>query len=230
MLVTFADTLGDAANRAALAFRARIDAEGWDGVRETATSLCSAYVAFDPGVLPHAALRTRLFDLLEREDWSDAALPDGRRRWTIPACFEGDHAPQLADAADRAGLSPERAVAEICADPLRALALGYAPGQAYLGTLPEHWNLGRQTDLTPHVREGAVVTAVRQVIVFATSGPTGWRQIGMTRFKGFRPDSADSPIALAPGDEVKLRPVSSAELDRLAGSGPDAGATHERIG
>ncbi len=228
MLVTFSDAMSDAANRAALAFRAEIDAQGWDGVRETATSLCSAFVMFDPIRLPPAKLQARLGEMLDDRNWLAADLPADRTLWTIPASFEGDHAPQLADAAELAGLSIERAVCEICARPLRALALGYAPGQAYLGALPEHWDLARQRDLTPTVPEGAVVTAVRQVIVFATSGPTGWRQIGMTRFKGFRPDDPDRPIALAPGDEVQLRAVSRDELDRLAAD-PLAGATSEAI-
>ncbi|PZX16573.1 allophanate hydrolase subunit 1 [Palleronia aestuarii] len=227
ILVTFGDTLSDPANRAALAFRAAIEEAAWDGVRETASSLCSAYLAFDPARLSLAEVTERVHDLLARRDWSAEGLPARRRRFVIPASFEGDHAPQLADAAKLAGLDPEEAVAQICARPLRALALGYAPGQAYLGSLPEHWDLARQKDLTPTVKEGAVVTAVRQVIVFASTSPTGWRQIGMTRFRCFRPEDAETPIALAPGDEVQLRPVSAAELDDLAESGPDGGAEVE---
>jgi len=228
MLITFSDRMDDAANRAALAFRDRIDAEGWPGLRETATSLCSAYVSFDPATLPPADLQARLREILADRDWLAADLPANRTLWTVPASFEGDHAPQLADAAELAGLSVEAAVREICARPLRALALGYAPGQAYLGQMDDHWDLARQKDLTPTVKEGAVVTAVRQLIIFATSGPTGWRQVGMTRFKAFRPDDSDRPIAFAPGDEVQLRAVSADELERLAEK-PLAGATHEAI-
>ncbi|MBJ3762313.1 carboxyltransferase domain-containing protein [Maribius pontilimi] len=228
MLVTFGDAMDDAANRAALAFRAAIDAENWQGVTETASSLCSAFVSFEPGQLSPSDLQARLREILADRDWLAEDLPANRTLWTIPASFEGDHAPQLADAAELAGVSVEQAVKQICAEPLRAYALGYAPGQAYLGALPEHWDLARQKDLTPTVKEGAVVTAVRQVIVFATSGPTGWRQIGMSRFKAFRPDDPDRPIALAPGDEVQLRPVSRDELDRLAAE-PLAGATAEDI-
>ena len=228
MLITFGDDMADAPNRAALAFRAALDDANWDGVRETASSLCSAFVSFDSGVIAPDKLQARLHEMLSDRDWLSEDLPTNRTLWTIPASFEGDHAPQLADAAELAGVSVESAVSEICAEPLRAYALGYAPGQAYLGALPDHWDLARQKDLTPTVHEGAVVTAVRQVIVFATSGPTGWRQIGMTRFRGFRPDDADRPIAIAPGDEVKLRPVSADELDATADD-PMGGATSEAI-
>ncbi|TDL81999.1 carboxyltransferase domain-containing protein [Palleronia sediminis] len=225
MLVTFADRLDDAANRAALTFRAAIDAQGWEGVEETASSLASAYVAFDPVALAPDMLAERLRELLGQVDLVDPPLPAGRRLWTVPVCFEGEHAPQLDDAAAAAGLSRRRAIDELCARPLRALALGFAPGQAYLGQLPEHWNIPRQSDLTPRVPQGAVVVAVRQAIIFATSAPTGWRQVGHTRFAPFRPDDPAAPIPFTPGDEIRFAPVSVDEYDRLAG--PDGGATCE---
>lgn len=227
LLVTFADQLDEAANRAALAYRAAVDDLAWDGTVETATSLASTFVAFDPDRLDRETLAQRLRDLLDTRDWFAAELPTGRRRLTIPVSFEGDHAPQLDEAADLAGLTRSQAIEEICARPVRALALGYAPGQAYLGELDAHWNIDRQRDLTPRVETGALVTAVRQLIVFATTTPTGWRQIGMTRFHGFRPDDPDRPIVLAPGDEVRFTPVSAAEFDALPA--PEGGVTVEDI-
>lgn len=227
LLVTFADRLDEAANRAALAFRSAVDGQAWEGVIETATSLASSFVAFDPNRLDRQTLESRLRDLLSTRDWFAADLPEGRRRLTIPVSFEGDHAPQLDEAAELAGLTRSQAIDEICSRPVRALALGYAPGQAYLGELDAHWNIDRQRDLTPRVETGALVTAVRQLIVFATATPTGWRQIGMTRFHGFRPDDPDHPIVLAPGDEVRFTPVSAAELDALRP--PDGGVTVEDI-
>ncbi|EKE44362.1 allophanate hydrolase family protein [Oceaniovalibus guishaninsula JLT2003] len=228
MLVRFADTLSDSGNRAALAFRGVVDGAGIRGIRETSTSLASTFIAFDPVALSHDRLHATLRELLAGRDWSDAPLPGGRTRWTVPVCFEGACAPQLADAAALAGVSPDRAVRDLTARPLRALALGYAPGQAYLGTLDANWNLDRQSALTRSVPLGAVIVAVRQVIMFATSGPTGWRQVGLTRFRCFRPDHGERPIPLAPGDEVRLRAVSEDEMQRLAGQ-PDAGATSEAL-
>ena len=231
LLVTFGDQLDDLANRAALAFRGRIDAQDWPGIVETSCSLTSVYVAFDPAQIDHATMRTQLGALLDDTPTQDPPLPQGRTLWRIPAFFGGPHQDVLAEAARLAGLSADDAIAEICAKPLRALALGYAPGQAYLGTLPPNWDISRQKGLTPTVPEGAVVTAVRQVIVFATSGPTGWRQIGQTRFRGFRPENPDAPIALRPGDEVQLYPVDGDTLERLArqDTSGDAGATRKAL-
>ncbi len=222
ILVRFSEQLEDAANRAALAFRAEIAAEEWDGVEETATSLGSVFVRFDPLQTDHGVLSARLEAVLTRGDWYAAELPMGRRLWRIPAFFGGPQAPQLDEAAALAGLSPEEAVADLTARPVRVLTIGFAPGLPYMGPLSAHWDIPRQTALTPTVPMGAVVVAVRQVIIFPTATPTGWRHVGQTAFRGFRPE-AETPFALSAGDEVLFEAVTVAELDRIRAEDPENG-------
>jgi len=219
ILVRFSDRLDDGANRAALAFRAAVEAAGWDGVEETAASLGSVFLRFDPARTDAGALGARLAPLLSGRDWYRAALPGGRRLWTIPAVFDG---PDLAAAAGLAGLSPEAAAAELAGARIRVLALGFAPGLPYMGPLPAHWEIPRQTALTPTAPAGAVVVALRQVIIFPTPTPTGWRQVGRTGFRAFRPGAA-TPFALAAGDEVRFRAVGATELDALTAADPEGG-------
>ncbi len=230
MLVTFADTLTEAANRAALAFRGAVEAEGWEGVAETATSLTSTFVRFDPLRLPHDELAARLKDLLARADWGAEPLPPGRRRWSIPVALGGDEGPQFEEAAEAAGLSPEEAAQQIAESTVRVLTIGFAPGQAYMGELPEAWNIPRLKQLTPQVPSGALVCAIRQLIVFTGPTPTGWRHIGQTAFRSFRPGS-ERPFPLTPGDEVRFRPVTAAQLEQLraADETGDGGAEWEEL-
>lgn len=213
MLVTFSNTLTDSANGAALAFREAVDALGLDGLLESSTSLTSAFVIFDPIVLKREVLRQALDELVRDRDWETAGLPSNRVRWTIPAVFGGDAAgPQLEEAAGLASVSAEVAVTELCAKPLRVMTLGFAPGQPYLGSLPENWAIPRQTGLTKRVPVGAITVAIRQIVLFSTSTPTGWRQVGVCGFRAFRPE-AKQPFALRPGDEIRFRAVSLQEYD-----------------
>ncbi|OYX42156.1 MAG: allophanate hydrolase [Rhodobacterales bacterium 32-67-9] len=222
VLVRFSDRMDDAANRAALAFRAAVDGERWEGVEESATSLGSVFLRFDPCLTDHRVLAERLEGLLTRRDWYAEGLPAGRRLWRIPALFGGPEAPQLHEAAALAGLSPDAAVAELTARPVRVLTIGFAPGLPYMGPLPAHWDIPRQTALTPILPAGAVVVAVRQVIIFPTATPTGWRHVGQTGFRGFQPDAA-TPFPLRAGDEVLFEPVSVEELHRLRNEDPNGG-------
>jgi KipI family sensor histidine kinase inhibitor len=230
LLVRFADTLSETANRAALAFQAAVAAEGWAGVEETSSSLTSTYLRFDPSHLTHGALTTQLAALLACRDWYAAAPPHGRRFWRIPTVFGGDLAPQLAEAAELAGQTEAEAIATLSAARTRVLTLGFAPGQPYLGDLPPNWNIPRQSSLTPQVPACALVVAVRQFVLFANATPTGWRHVGQTAFRCFRPDAAE-PFALRAGDEVQFQPVSFEEYLNImkSDSTGNGGAVMEAI-
>lgn len=228
MLVSFGDTLSEPANRAALAFRAAVEQSDWSGLFESTTSLVSCFVRFDPQAWGHAALRADLAGLLATRDWYAAPLPDGRRLWRIPTVYGTDLAPQLEEAAQAAGLSPTKAIQSLSQAPVRVQTIGFAPGQPYLGELPTCWDIPRQTSLTKRIPEGALAVAIRQMVLFSVSTPTGWRHVGQTAIQLFRPDSA-TPFVLRPGDEVMFPAVTRAELENMKAAGPDGGATSEVI-
>ncbi len=227
VLVRFADALSDAANRAALAFRADLETAALTGVVETATSLTSVFLRFRPDLTTRATLVEALTERLGTRDWLAADLPGGRTLWHIPAVFDGPHAPDLAEVARQIGRDPDRAIAELTATPVRVLALGFAPGQPYLGFLDEHWNIPRRTEVTPEVPQGAVVVAVRQVIPFANPAPTGWWQIGRTAFRCYDP-ALEPALPLSPGDEIRFQSVPLATWERLL-TAPRGGAETEAL-
>lgn len=227
-LIRFGTELTEPDNRAALALRAALEAADLPGTLETSTSLTSTYLRFDLRRTDHATLRAALTALVAQRDWRTAPLPDGRRLWRVPAVFGTDMAPRMAEAAALAGVSPDEAIAHICARPLRVQAIGFAPGQPYLGQLPPNWNIPRQTGLTPHVAEGALVVAIRQMVVFSVPAPTGWRQVGQTALRLFRPDLPD-PFLLRPSDEVQFIPVTADALATLRETDREGGATAQRL-
>jgi inhibitor of KinA len=229
LLIRFADTLTDAANGAALAFRRRIDRACIPGVLETSTSLACTFVTFDPTGVSLAGLMDRVNALLAETTGAPATSP-GKRLWRIPAAFGGTWGPQLDEAAALAGISRSKAVDDITSGPFRVMAIGFAPGQPYLGTLPQAWDLPRQSGLTPRVPAGSLVVAVRQLVLFANASPTGWRWIAQTGFRVFRPER-DQPFALQPGDMVQFVPVPEAAMAVILATkdDPDGGATSQAL-
>ncbi|PCJ04506.1 MAG: allophanate hydrolase [Rhodobacteraceae bacterium] len=222
MLVTFADALSEASNRAALGFQAALGRLVMEGVIETSTSLASVFVRFDPGLVSHDRVRAQLTALLADHDWYGAALPEGRRFWRVPTVYGTDLAPQLAEAADAAGMNEAQAIDSLGSSRVRVLTIGFAASQPYLGTLGEEWDLPRQTALTPRVPQGALVQAIRQFVLFTAPAPTGWRHVGQTGMRLFRPER-DDPFALRAGDELIFEPVSRADLLRLREEDPNNG-------
>lgn len=214
ILVQFADQLSDFANQAAIAFSAALEAEALTGVVETATSLASVYVRFRPDQVSRHHVIDGIKPLLDSQDWYAARLPAGRSVWHVPVAFEGEHAPDLAEVAALSGLTSAEVVALVTKTPLRVLALGFAPGQPYLGFLPKSLDIPRRTEITPKVPQGAVVLAVRQVIPFANAAPTGWRQIGRTALRCYD-NTRDPEFAFVAGDEVQFQAVSANDLAAL---------------
>lgn len=136
----------------------------------------------------------------------------------MPAVFGTALGPQLEEAAGLAGLSASAAIESLTAAPLRVQAIGFAPGQPYLGGLPALWDIPRQTALTPRVPPGAVTVAIRQITLFSVASPTGWRHVGQSAACLFDPDRAE-PFLLRAGDAVLFRAVDAAGLEaaRLRG-------------
>lgn len=212
LLVAFSDRLTMPVNAAVLAFRAALEAENWPGIGETATSLKSVFLRFDPEIVDHATLENKIRALLASRAWLSEGLPHDRRLWRIPAVFGGDHGPQLEEAAAMAGLSADAAVAAIAETRLRVLTIGFAPGLPYLGRLSEPFDIARKTELNPLVPKGGLGLAIRQMVMFPVDTQTGWRWIGQAAFDGFR-EADDAPFALNAGDEILYRPVTVMELE-----------------
>lgn len=230
LLVRFGTAMSEPANRAAIAFRAEVDAANWPEVSETTTSLVSAFIVVDLVAHEAEVIKDRLLELLASRDWYAAPLPAGRTLWHVPTVYGTDLAPQLEEAAALAGVDADEAVRQLSNTRVRVLTIGFAPGQPYMGELASHWNIPRQQGLTKSVPGGALVVAIRQLIIFTSASPTGWRHIGQTAFETFRPMD-QNPFALSPGDELMFPAINRAEYDRIksGATAANGGADREAI-
>lgn len=212
ILVRFSRTLTEDANARALSFRNHVQEAAIEGLTEVASSLVSVRIGFDPEQTDRPTITKTLQILLDRHE---ATAEGPRRLWRIPAAFSPTFAPQLNEVASLAGVSPAQAVAQIEAATVRVIAIGFAPGQPYLGMLPDNWDIPRQTELTKSLPPGALITAVRQLIIWAADAPTGWRHIGQTAFRVYLPETS-TPFAFEPGDAVQFQSVSDTDYRAIA--------------
>lgn len=214
VVIRFALTAEPAAMAAAQQLVAELDDDCPAGVIEIAPALVSVKLRFDPARTSRSDLIAEALKMASRIVSARATLPDPVRRWTIPVAFGGENGPRLEEIAREAGCSSDAAVAQICEADLRVLAIGFAPGQPYIGLLPETWNMPRLSQIVPDVPAGAVVVAVRQIVLFTAGSATGWRQAGRSVFRNFMPER-DAPTLLRAGDAVRFQPVSASEISVL---------------
>jgi KipI family sensor histidine kinase inhibitor len=194
VLVRFAETLSDTANREAIAFAARLEADPPDGVEEIAPGLVSVLVRTRPGIdfwRLSGDLRLRLGEL------PLAAVSVAR---PIPVVYDGD---DLMEVCGRLKLPPGAFVVRHSGSPLRVLATGFAPGFVYCGFHPPHMVVPRREQVRPMVQAGTVLFAAGQTAIAATPIRTGWHVIGRTSFQNFDP-AAERPTTLQPGDVIQF--------------------------
>ncbi len=187
-----------------------LDAEPVAGVRNLHPAYCSLLVNFDALKLGHDELETILRSYLERLE--DMHVPEPRRV-EIPVCYGGDFGPDLHDVAAKHGMTPEQVIELQASETYVVYFLGFVPGFAYLGGLPEALATPRLATPRKKVPPGSLGIAGTQAGVYPFGTPGGWNLIGRTPLAIFRADRGDMSL-LSIGDRVRFTPISE---ERFAG-------------
>jgi KipI family sensor histidine kinase inhibitor len=137
-----------------------------------------------------------------------------KRRWTIPACYAPELAPDLAEVAERTGLTTEAVVTRHAETEFHIYMIGFAPGHPYMGDLPADLALPRRAEPRLRVPAGSIAVASTLSVIHPVENPTGWHVIGATPVRLFDP-SWEQPSLMAPGDAVRFEPVSLGEFTAI---------------
>jgi antagonist of KipI len=204
--VELGDRLDPVTNRRVLALDHELASRPFPGFREAVPTHRSLLVLFDPAAAPFAAVAA---DLLARASRDAAPCGPGRLH-EFPTAYGGEAGPDLAPLARERGLAEEDAVRLHAASEYTAFMLGFTPGFAYLGLLPEALDCPRRATPRVNVPAGSVALAGRQTGVYPAASPGGWQVVGRTSRRLFDP-FREEPALIAPGDRVRFVPVPEIE-------------------
>ncbi|ALS29372.1 allophanate hydrolase [Paenibacillus sp. 32O-W] len=161
--------------------------------------------------LPYELAAEEVRRLLDGRQGREADRP---RTIRIPVIYGGTDGPDLAEAADRAGMTPEAFVARHAGAEYTVVMIGFMPGFPYLIGLPPELAQPRRSPPRVRVPAGSVGIAGMQTGVYPLATPGGWQIIGRTPMKLFDPDAAEAAL-LRPGDKVRFVAAS----DNIEGIG-----------
>lgn len=207
---------GDAIDPALLARVAALDhacgAAALPGVVETVPTFRSLTIIFDP----LRTSRSKLLPALERL----LAVPEAsrarpNRRWRLPACYEGDFAPDLADVAQRCGITPDAVIEQHAGAEYVVYMLGFLPGFPFMGDVAQALRLPRRSEPRVAVPAGSVAIANGLTAIYPWQSPGGWHLLAncpVPLFDAGRP----APSLLAAGDLVGFERIDAAEHARIA--------------
>lgn len=172
-----------------------------EGILDIVPSYASLAVYFDSRRVAYNDLTTSLRDAVAQARARISSVEidsqDGKTI-RIPVRYDGE---DLADVAERTGLSRDRIVDLHTSREYRVYVIGFVPGFAYLGELDEALVLPRRATPRKRVPAGSVAIAETQTGVYPFSTPGGWHLLGTTRETMFDPAAAE-PARLHVGDTV----------------------------
>lgn len=129
----------------------------------------------------------------------------------IPVWYHPEVGPDLQHVADFHQISIEEVIRRHTETTYQIFAIGFAPGFAYMGNVPQQLATPRLKTPRPNVAAGSVAIADQQTAVYPISTPGGWNILGRTTMKMFDRQSPKLCPVL-PGDRVKFISVSKAEF------------------
>ncbi|HEY3195921.1 MAG TPA: 5-oxoprolinase subunit PxpB [Candidatus Dormibacteraeota bacterium] len=199
LLAELGSRLDTALNTRAIALAAALKKRR--DVRQAIAGYASVTVHFDPEQTSEDVLGPAIKRLAAKRP----PMAEPGRLHRIPVVYDG---PDLEVVAARLNIPSERVVSLHMQPIYRVFLIGFVPGWAYLGPLPEELELPRRQVPRTQVPPGSVAIAGRQTGVYPLPAPGGWHLIGRTSVKLFLPDS-DPPCLFRAGDRVKFFAVRS---------------------
>lgn len=222
---------GDAAHEEAIARAWRlaeaIRAAAIDGVEDVTLAYAGVQVRVRERVAMDAhaasAVESRVRDTCGHS-WDQACdqasvagtvLPVSARTIDIPVCYDAECGLDLDLLAREIGLSNDDVIALHTNAAYHVHFLGFLPGFAYMGGVPDVLRVPRHASPRTRVPAGSVAIAGAQAGIYPSDTPGGWRILGRTPLAVFDPSRA-VPSLLQPGDRVRFVRIDRARYDELA--------------
>lgn len=217
-------TLGDAidipTHRRVRSAAAALAARPPAGVVDQVPAFASVTVHYDPArvagdaqLAPYDRLVAQLDELLSTVREEDLPVP---RLVEIPVCYGGELGPDLEDVARQHDLTTQGVIDLHAGAEYLVYMVGFMPGFAYMGGLPEQIATPRRSTPRTAVPAGTVGIGGRQTGVYPLESPGGWSLIGRTPLKIFD-IRRDPATLLATGDHARFVPISLRDFERWPG-------------
>lgn len=211
LLVELGNTVSPECHRRVLAlFRALLNEQDAK-IRNLHSGYASLLIDFDPLQISHDDIAAHIQKLVDSRA-AETCAPT--RAIEIPVCYDAEFGSDLGDVANHNRITVDEVIRLHTSATYLVYFLGFSPGFAYMGGLPEKLCTPRLA--TPRVRvpSGTVAIAGEQTGIYPIESAGGWRLIGRTPERMFDA-AARPPTRLQPGDLVRFTAISRASFEGM---------------
>ena len=182
----------------ALALYAALRTAALPGVVDLVPAARTVLIRLDPAVTSPEAVRKATAELRV-----DASRRTGTSTVEIPVRYDG---PDLAEVAERTGLSQDEVIALHTGSRWTVAFAGFVPGFGYLTGGDPRLDVPRRDSPRTRIPAGSVGLAGRFSGVYPSDSPGGWQLIGSTTQRMWDLDRPE-PALLVPGVQVIFKAV-----------------------
>lgn len=212
VVVKLGETIDLAIHEKVRTFSEYLDQHPFTGMVEYVPGFTTVTVYYNPvclydpdsGEMPYEHVVSILKRIMGKLAASQSTKP---RLVEIPVCYGGEFGPDLPDVAHHNRLTPDEVILLHSAKTYRVYMIGFAPGFPYLGGMDERIATPRRESPRLSIPQGSVGIGGKQTGIYPIESPGGWKIIGRTPKRLFRPDS-DPPSLLGAGDLVRFTPIT----------------------
>ena len=213
LVVEFGNSIDMGINARVQALRGEIEKRPFRGFIEAIPTYRSLSVCFDPLIVCEGL--DELLLTLAKSAESARVDDDKRKLLVVPACYEGDYAPDLETVATSSGISTDEVIRRHSANDYYCYMLGFVPGYPYLGGMDPALETPRLKTPREKIPAGSVAIGGKQTGIYPIDSPGGWNIIGKTPLCMFNP-ARNPAIFLEAGMWVRFVPISAEEFERMA--------------
>ena len=215
--VELASEIDETANQRVIVLAEDLAKRPIAGVEEVVPTYRSLLVLYDPCEIRGQ----KLIEALQQRLGSLVVTTAATRRFSIPVLYGHEAGLDLEEMAKMKGISPEEVISIHSSAEYRVYMIGFAPGFAYLGGVPEILHTPRLNVPRQHIEAGSIGIGGKQGNINSVACPSGWRFLGRTPLKLFDP-AREEPFLLQAGDTVTFRSIErdeALELDAAVARG-----------
>jgi inhibitor of KinA len=211
--VEFDNEIDPAVNALVRALDRAIVVANVEGIVETVPAFRSLLIIYEPEDISLPTLIETLNGLILAG--LNPRLAPGRS-WTIPVAYGFPTDADLLEIAEATGLRTDEIIAIHSTAEYQVYIVGFVPGMPVLGGLPRSLHLSRRADPRSGLPAGRVMIGGMQGLIVPRPMTTGYYSVGQTPLRPYV-DGAPEPFLFRPGDRIRFRAITPAELEALNG-------------
>jgi KipI family sensor histidine kinase inhibitor len=200
--IRFADQLDIEANQKLQALSNRLLEQPLPGMTDVFPAYVNLYVEFDANQIARETVKTWVRSHLLNLKMGLEINANTGREVEVRVRYDGE---DLEWIAAQTGLSVEEVIITHSSPSYWVFAVGFVPGQPFLGVLPEILRLPRRPTPRKRVEAHTVAMAIAQTGIYVLPTPGGWHLLGTALEATYDP-RREKPFLLEPGDRVKFVP------------------------